>query len=561
MCSFVLILALCVLRCTLANAQTRPDAGSVLRQFELSQPVPKLPELGPPIGLPRIELLKGEGSTVLVSRFAYRGNLAVRSEDLDRALANYVGRELNFAELQNAAATISLIYRERGLIASASIPQQSVVDGVVDITIVEARFAGAEIDDSSKGDVHPDVLQRFVDAALPPGQMVNVYDIDRALLLLNDLPGVSVTGGLQKGTQDGETSLVLVSNPKPLISGAASLDNFGSTSTGTTRFVASINANGSMGMGDLVSVNGIKTDGSDYGQITLAMPVGSYGTKFSLNASAMQYRIISSQFSSGNFTGTSEVLASDLQHPLLRSRSANLYIQSTLNYKHFSNLSSGASSSNYNSTSLGLSVSGNLRDEWMGGGQTEASLGMVVGYLNLSGSANESADASGAATAGSFAKLKSNFSRSQTITPDLTLAAKLSGQWAFKNLDSSEKFYLGGSDGIRAYPSSEGSGSSGYRMALEGTYSFVPTLKGQTFIDSGAVQQYVDNNFSGGATNNYLNYSGYGVGIIYEPNAQTSLQGVWSRRLGTNPYAQTNGNDQDGTLLTDRFWLSGQMNF
>jgi hypothetical protein len=98
-------------------------------------------------------------------------------------------------------------------------------------------------------------------------------------------------------------------------------------------------------------------------------------------------------------------------------------------------------------------------------------------------------------------------------------------------------------------------------LALEGEYAFLPMLKVRTFIDAGDVRQYVDNNFNGGATDNHLVYSGYGLGLTFEPAAQTSFQGIWARRFANNPNPLPSGNDQDGTLLTDRFWLSGQINF
>jgi len=37
---------------------------------------------------------------------------------------------------------------------------------------------------------------------------------------------------------------------------------------------------------------------------------------------------------------------------------------------------------------------------------------------------------------------------------------RVSAQWASKNLDSSQKFGLGGPNGVRAYPSGEGYGGA-----------------------------------------------------------------------------------------------------
>jgi hemolysin activation/secretion protein len=48
-----------------------------------------------------------------------------------------------------------------------------------------------------------------------------------------------------------------------------------------------------------------------------------------------------------------------------------------------------------------------------------------------------------------------------------TLYASFSGQRASKNLDSSEEFFLGGPNGVRAYPQGEGAGDEGWLSRLE----------------------------------------------------------------------------------------------
>ena len=50
---------------------------------------------------------------------------------------------------------------------------------------------------------------------------------------------------------------------------------------------------------------------------------------------------------------------------------------------------------------------------------------------------------------------------------DYSAFASFSGQMAGGNLDPSEKFYLGGSTGVRAYPSGEAGGSTGQLISLE----------------------------------------------------------------------------------------------
>ena len=123
-----------------------PDAGSLLNQIERSLPPPKLPSVGPPPGPPKIELLQGQGETLLVKQFIFSGNTAVRSDVLATLVEPYLNRPLTFNELQNAAAALALVYREKGYIAAATIPKQVVKGGIVRFHIVESRFTGAVMD-------------------------------------------------------------------------------------------------------------------------------------------------------------------------------------------------------------------------------------------------------------------------------------------------------------------------------------------------------------------------------------------------------------------------------
>jgi hemolysin activation/secretion protein len=86
----------------------------------------------------------------------------------------------------------------------------------------------------------------------------------------------------------------------------------------------------------------------------------------------------------------------------------------------------------------------------------------------------------------------------------------LSGQWANKNLDSSEKFSLGGANGVRAYPQGEGIGDEGYLASLELRHDFTNTLQATVFYDTGSVT-INRNPFGAAATDRTL--SGVGVGV------------------------------------------------
>ena len=98
----------------------------------------------------------------------------------------------------------------------------------------------------------------------------------------------------------------------------------------------------------------------------------------------------------------------------------------------------------------------------------------------------------------------------QRVTDKNMLSMTLSGQLAADNLNSSEKYSLGGAYGVRAYPQGEASGDEGSMLNVELTHNFMPQVQGVLFYDYGHVK-INHNNFA--ATDNGRTIAGAGVGL------------------------------------------------
>jgi hemolysin activation/secretion protein len=157
-----------------------------------------------------------------------------------------------------------------------------------------------------------------------------------------------------------------------------------------------------------------------------------------------------------------------------------------------------------------LNLSGDVRDGLLGGGSTRGGLSLVSGRLDFDNTAAEAIDAAVARTAGSYTKVAANIERQQYLAPNLTLLVQARAQWADNNLDSSEKFTLGGPNGVRAYATSEAPGDMGWLGTLELRYTFAQWVTLAAFHDAGAVRVNT-NPFL--ATPNSQHRRGNGVGL------------------------------------------------
>ena len=547
----------------LAARAAPTDAGSILRQIERSLPAPQLPQVGPSPVEADVIMPVGKGEKITVKGFVFSGNTVIADAELEAVLRPYLERPLSFDELKNAAAQVTLLYRDRGFLAAAGIPKQDVTEGVVMIEVREGWFGSVKLDGSSGGRLRPGVLEAYVLAACEPGEPLNLYDLDRALLLINDLSGASVQGAIAKGQAKGQSDVLLMLSPSPAASGYMLMDNSGARSTGSARALGGLSWHSPLGIGDQHGVDFLKTEGSDYWRLSTQLPLGHEGLKLSARASRLDYHLVAEEFAAAQIHGASTTFSVEGSMPLLRSRSFNLFASLGGDLKVFRNIGNGAVTSDYQSRLVSLSLKGNRFDQWLGGGTTTFGFDLVHGILDLDGSPGKAADASGPHAAGEFNKATFQCSREQSLWDSTSLILSAEGQLALdRNLDSSEKFFVGGAGSVRAYPPSEGGGDSGYLGTVELRHQFSDAFTASVFVDHGHVFVNKNPGFSGAAPLNNLAYNGYGLGFAWAGPLHSRISLSWSRRIGANPNPRSgSGADQDGSSVLNRFWGSASFYF
>ena len=301
--------------------------------------------------------------------------------------------------------------------------------------------------------------------------------------------------------------------------------------------------------------------GTDYGRVGYGVPVGGNGLRIGASASYLRYRLVTADFAGLGARGNSGTTGLNASYPLLRSRLRNLFLTAGFDDKRFENLADTGTTSRYHIDAWTAGLSGNAFDEALGGGSTAGNLSIEQGRVDLRGSPNRAADAKTLRTAGDFTALRYGISRQQSLGATLSLYASLSGQQARRNLDSSERFYLGGAAGVRAYPTSEAGGSSGQLASLELRGRLPAGFNAAAFVDWGHVTVNPRNDFAGGAAVNGYALKGAGVSAGWIGDRGISVRATLAHRLGTNPNPNANGADQDGTLRKTRLWVTANLSF
>jgi len=549
-----------------ALALAAPDAGSVLQQLE-ARPGGNLvaPKLKTP-QVPTPPAADHSGRVVRVNAFQIEGPTLLSPITLQSALKGFTGQDLSLTQLQEAAWVIVQTYREAGWLAHAFVPQQEIEAGVVKLRVLEARLGQIRID-FPEGRLPRERIQAMASAQLRAGDKLNLQQVDRLLLLLDDMPGVVATASFAEGSEAGSTDVLIALG----LDKAIDANIFGAVSTGTKRISASVSVNNPAGLGDALQLQAVATDGSRYGRLAYTLPVGLQGVRVGVHASDMRYHLVGS-FAALQASGSAQSAGFDISAPLIRQPERNLSAQLTTDRKRFDNLAlanSGASEattvSNYQLDVLRAGLTGNWLDQLITPAQNTASLQSSWGKVDLTNSPNAGADANAAKTAGAFRKINANYNREQSLTGQTSWYLQAAAQWANRNLDSSEKLYLGGASGVRAYPSNEAGGSSGATLTTGFKHRLNEAFTLNAFADWGRIQVYKNNLNAAGSAISMLNtqsLQGTGLSLSWRSLQGHELAATWSRRSGQNPAANpSTGADSDGTRTLNRLWLSAALNF
>lgn len=569
-----LLAPLAMLVCAGAQAATVPGAGSLgnqLRQEAVRTPAAPvsaplvLPEEGPA----RQPLSADNHTTVMVKTVVFTGNplglKGLSETDLQRRLTADLNRPQTFAGLEAMAQKITDLYRHNGLlVARAVLPPQTVKDGVLTIRIIPGHYDSTRISNTSA--VQTGVAQRLARSITPAGGMVTRGQMEREALLLGEIPGVNARVAMKTGSLPGTTAPEITLTPGQRFGGYVGLDNQGDPTTGRSRVMLGGNANNLLGLGDQLRVdlldayekNDLLNGAIDYSLLA----GGAYGTRVGASYSHLTYRYNLSKL---GFKGYSDNWGLYVTQPWIRTSRARVDVrldggQQFLTDMYPDALLGGRGRKQVSSASLALT--GSVAS--LPGGVTGFGITGTTVNVDLR---NDTARF-WSQNDGQFARLNYQLNHDQQVWGPFSVYAGMNGQLANRNLDSSQKFLMGGPAGVRAYDIGDGSVDQGVvgtaevrsRWSVPAAWSWMgraPQLTVAAFYDQGRGEQYRNNdNGRGGhlSNDNNLNLAGGGLYATVADAGSYALTMTWAHRTGN---ADPNAVHDD----TDRFWVSAVKTF
>ena len=323
------LLATCVM--TAAWTQELPTPGTVQEQFKDRSPVPVRP------GAPSLETpstaspgsVAPGGRTILIERFEVSGNTVIDDATVAAVVQPFEGRSLTLFEIYEVADALTALYRERGYsVATVTVPAQKVSSGVVLLEVVEGRIGSVSVDGNT---IYRDQYLENYTQSIQAGDVISQRGLERELLLLNDLPGLSAKAVVKPGEDFGDSNLILqVEDDR--FEYAARFNNYGRTSIGEWKVEGDIAINSPLGIGDRIDLGIVHAEGGmlDYFSGRYSIPILYRGTRASLYFSRFDYEVDSDELPLGfqglDLSGDGDNFGVNIFHPLIRSRYQNLFV-------------------------------------------------------------------------------------------------------------------------------------------------------------------------------------------------------------------------------------------
>ena len=559
-----------------ALAADPPSPGQIFQQQQQPGPAPRLPDVKtPPIEekpdagdfttAPRAPAQAPSSTSatrrVPVKSFHLSGLTVAPEATVQALLEPYRNRDLTLTQLHEAATVVQEYLRGTGYFIRVYVPTQDVKDGVVELRIVESRIAAIDVQRGEGLRVSDATIKRYFELqGQGSGELLQQSKIEHDLLLVNELAGVRARAILVPGNEPGSTTLMLSALAEPFVQGSLSLDNAGNKFTGRERADAEVRLNSPLGVGDQFSARGSATSHSDYVRLAYSVPVTSTGLAIGGAYSYNTYKLCC-EFAPLDQNGWAQAVNLFATYPLVRSPARNVTASLIYGDKRIVGRALGAVISDHRLDSWTPGLYGDWQDQWGGtAARSSWSLQVAMGRVDLGSSPDLAADSATAGTNGRFQKTLFNFMRVQKLSEPWTLLASVRGQVAGKNLDSSEKLFLGGVSGVRAYPTGEAIGDSGFIFNAEVQREIVPEWTGSLFLDYGYIQLHRNpwaNWQAGNPTiDNKYALSGAGLGVTWQPNARVTVRAMLAAPIGSNPGRDVNGRNSENAKDAARLWAA-----
>ncbi|MDH2916444.1 MAG: ShlB/FhaC/HecB family hemolysin secretion/activation protein [Gallionella sp.] len=473
-----------------------------------------------------------------ISGYQVDGASLLSKEEIDAAVAPFVGKSKDFSDVQRALEAVEELYAQRGFSAvHLLLPEQELEKGSVLFQAIEGRFGKIVVKDNQF------VSEANVLNALPSvrsGGVPKSKQIAHELKLANENPARQLNVVLKAGEKDDEVDAsVLVTDSKPS-AWSVTFDNSGSKETGNTRLgVAYRNAN----LFDADHVGSLQFQTSPEHPNRVMVIGGGY--KIPRYQSGDSWEIFGGYSNVNslvggltNFQGGGLMFSARDNWMLDRVAGFDPRLSFGLDWRTFNALKQTQPTTSvlYNeivATPLSVAIAA-IGKVAHGEASFNASIAMNMPLMSKGKKADFARyDPFGILKPDvNYSVLRYGVNYARVVGEDWQLRAAMNGQWSNNVLILGEQMRLGGADGVRGFAEGSEGGENGQRINLEayspGKSIWLYEGRALVFYDAGKVSS------SNGTSSSIAST---GVGLRATSSGQLSLRADmgWILNEGVDP--------------------------
>ena len=474
---------------TTVNPLAVPDPGSILTPPMPSPDLPKreIPKLKDNLNLP-------DGSAKLLSfKIAHVRIVGAKSVDprlIEKLFDPMLNKPIASRDLRAALDRVNAVYEEAGYaLGRAYVPVQVMSGGTLIIRVVEGYIGKITI--TTDSEAARAVVARFgrhIGDEVP----LRKATLERFLSLMNDVPGVVVTGQLKGMNIYTGMATMALSAEQDHFSATTALDNRSNVKGLPFQAYVTGAINNILGDGEQLSLTTLaswKLDTQQFYRLAYSTLIGSYGLNLTSGLSYAKSETENDLYGYV-FSSISKQLDSVLTYPFIRSKSKNLY-GSVGGYA--SNVVNDLNGSYFSEDAI-RGVFAELRySDTVSPRLVLGATGRVTQGLSLFNAGPEGALHSRLGARPWFRKVRASANASYALSDDWLLSGSVEGQYSPDSLYASEEVAFGGARFGRGFDTSEITGDSGYGTSVQLQYRLDTnlldgwTLRPYTFIDQSSV--------------------------------------------------------------------------
>jgi hemolysin activation/secretion protein len=403
-----------------------------------------------------------------VLEYRVLGNSVLAVRDIETAVYPFLGPARTFNDVEAARVALETMYHNRGFgSVFVDIPEQSVNDGIVRLTVGEGRLSKVTVTGARF------FSERAVKAAIPAaqrGSVPNLPALQSQLGAANAVtPDRTIVPVLKAGQERNTVDLALQVQDRSPFHGSVELNNQSTADTTPLRMVGLVSYDNAFGRGDSVSLQ-YQTAPAETSQV--AVFAAGYVARLANSNDKLVFTFIKTSSSVATVgalavLGSGKIYGAHFSAPILTSGAASHSITVGADYKDFGEDvlvdPTSALSSPIKYVNLSAMYAGNLIDEhrrWT----WDASVN--TGLRGVGSSSQEFAEKCFDCRPNYF-YIRGDGSFERKWAHGLYALVRIAGQYAIEPVVSNEQFLLGGADTVRGYLEAEELGDRGARGTLQ----------------------------------------------------------------------------------------------